>query len=214
MSQQQNTQVRDALTSSQLSREDEEICSNKATISSDRDSDDSELLRIRSRSSERRLQRPMTRGFAQHLQTARTSHPDTPDSTQGTSSSTTSSLIGLTLTPLPSAMLPSKKRSIGEVLGDESPPEKDKMSAEIDQLAGRPSSDLAASSSGTQNATPTESRQRKKRKASGESSTSRALPIVTRNLLTTSDERGNEPPGRRSERIRDATRSRNPPTSD
>ncbi|KAI1503874.1 hypothetical protein F5X99DRAFT_78898 [Biscogniauxia marginata] len=42
---------------------------------------------------------------------------------------------GLTPPPLPSAMLPTKKRTIGEILNDEKPPEKDKLAQEIDKLA-------------------------------------------------------------------------------
>ncbi|KAI3338664.1 hypothetical protein F4824DRAFT_72788 [Ustulina deusta] len=180
--------------SSQASREDEENCSNKATNgSSDPGSDDLELLPTRSRSSERELQRPMNTGPVQHLQAARTNHPDATDATRGISSVDSSSLMGLMLSPLPSAMLPNKKRSLVEVLDDESPPQKDKMSDEIDELAS--------------------GHQRKKSKAHGEPSTSRAPPTGTRDSATSSDERENRPQERRSESIHDATRHRNLTTS-
>ncbi|KAI0435328.1 hypothetical protein F5Y09DRAFT_2671 [Xylaria sp. FL1042] len=187
MSQQRSTHARDGITSSQVSREDEDNCSNKATSggSPHPGSDDIELFPPGSRSSERELEQPVTRQFAQHLQAVRTDHLDATDAAPETSTVGGSSLMGLTLSPLPSAMLPSRKRSIREVLRDESTPEKDKMSAEIDHL---------------------EKVQRKKSRTDGDPSTPRALPITTRDPSTHSDESENRSPERRSERIRGTSR--------
>ncbi|KAI1302971.1 hypothetical protein F5Y03DRAFT_396192 [Xylaria venustula] len=190
MSPQRNIPTRDAVTSSQGSGEDEENCSNKATSgSSDPGSDHLELLRTRSRSSEREHDSPETRIPAQDLQTAAANDPDKTDTTPGTSTVGSNSLIGLdtlglTLTPLPLDMLPRRKRSLGEVLGDEKPPQKDKMSDEIDHLARA---------------------QRKRTRADGAPSSSQALPIVTRDAELNSDNRENSSPERRSVRIRDAS---------
>ncbi|GAW10706.1 hypothetical protein ANO14919_000410 [Xylariales sp. No.14919] len=216
MSQQRDYQVRDTGTSSQLSREDDDICSNKATSgSSDSGSDDLGPSQTRSRSSERGLQRHATRRLAQHLQTARTSHSDIPDAARGESSLGSSSLIGLTLDPLPPDMVPNKKRSLGEVLGDDSPPQKDKLSAEIDRLAEEDlPNDLSAGSSGTQNVAPAEPHRHKRIRASGDPSTSRVVPIVPGGPSTSSDGPGNRPGEGRSERTRAASHRGNPATSD
>ncbi|KAI0813956.1 hypothetical protein GGR55DRAFT_489048 [Xylaria sp. FL0064] len=197
MCQQPSSQTRDAMTSSQVSREDEDNYSNKATSgSSDPGSDDLELLPTHSGPSEPAVERPLTRRFAQHLQAAQTDHANTTEAAPATSTIGGNSLMGLTLSPLPSAMLPSRKRSLGEVLGDETPPGKDKLSAEIDHLA---------------------SVQRKKSRADGDPPTPRALLIVTRDPTTHPDASENirpeRQPERRSGRIRDTSRRGNPAAS-
>ncbi|KAI0520930.1 hypothetical protein F5B22DRAFT_644671 [Xylaria bambusicola] len=212
MSQRQNSQVRNPPSSSQDSREDEETYSTKATRgSSDAGSDDLESSRTRSRSSDRRPRRSVTRRLLQHIQTSEVSDPDTAGMAHGISSLGNEPLMGLSpLSPLPPAMLPTKKRSLDEVLGDQSPPEKDKMSAEIDELAGGPTSDLSGSSSGPRNAVATGSHQRKKSKSNGESSSARALPVMTRGSATDSEQHGNRREQRRSERIRNASHQDKP----
>ncbi|KAJ8131721.1 hypothetical protein O1611_g1905 [Lasiodiplodia mahajangana] len=197
--------------SSHISREDEETCSNRATSgSSDIGSDDLGSTHTGLLSSEPRPQRPMTRRFLQDL------HASTGRAAREISSLGSSSLRGLTPPPLPPAMLPSKKRSLGEVLGDESPPEKDKMSVEIDQLAGggpsRPHA-LAAGPSGTQSVMSIQSHRRKKSKASGEELTFRMPPRGTRGSAMDSDGPGDKSPERRSERVYDASRVGNRETS-
>ncbi|KAI0965185.1 hypothetical protein F4678DRAFT_343560 [Xylaria arbuscula] len=193
MSPQRNIPIQDAVSSSQGSGEDEENCSNKATSgSSDPGSDHLELLRTRSRSSERGRERPQTRISAQNLQAAPASNPDKTDTTPGASTVGSNSLLGLTLSPLPMDMLPNKKRSLGEVLGDESPPQKDKMSDEIDHLARA---------------------QRKRSRADGGPSSSQALPIVAGDVETNSDDLENRSPERRSVRVRDASRHEGSSTS-
>ncbi|KAK5625048.1 hypothetical protein RRF57_000764 [Xylaria bambusicola] len=174
----------------------------------DRDagSDDPESSRTRSRSSDRGPRRPVTRRLLHNIQTAQARDSNTTGMAQRISSLGDEPLMGLSpLSPLPPAMLPTKKRSLNEVLGDQSPPEKDKMSAEIDELAGRPTSDLPSSSSEPGNAVATGSHQRKKSKVSGDSSSSRALPVMTRVPATDSEQRGNRREQRRSERIRNAS---------
>ncbi|KAI1174632.1 hypothetical protein F4777DRAFT_377803 [Nemania sp. FL0916] len=200
MSQPHNEEVQDA--------GDEENCSNRATRgSSDPGSD------TRSRSSDAGLPRPATRRPLQTLQTAQTHRLDTSRATQGISTLSSSSLRGLTPPPLPSAMLPSKKRSLGEVLGDESPPEKDKMSVEIDHLVGAEEPSWAqhptAGSSGTQDVLPIQSHRRKRNRVSGEPSTLRAPLGVIRDSTPNSGRRGNRTAENHSENIRDQPRPSN-----
>ncbi|KAI0537652.1 hypothetical protein GGR58DRAFT_331922 [Xylaria digitata] len=215
MSQQRDYQVRDAGTPSQLSREDDEICSNKATSgSSDLGIDDLRSLHTQSQSSERELQQPTTKESKQHPQDTQTSRSDPIDVVPRVSSVDSSSLIGLTLEPLPGILSTSKKRSLGEVLDDESPPQKDKLSAEIEQLAGGLPYDLFASSSRARDVAPADSHQQKKSRVDGELSTPRVLPIATEDLGMSSDARGDRPVERRSERIRAAPRRGNPAASD
>ncbi|KAI0857646.1 hypothetical protein F4860DRAFT_352772 [Xylaria cubensis] len=199
MNQQRNDHAQGARISSQTSRDDEEICSNRATSgSSDSGSDDLGLAPTRSRSSERGIQR-------RHQHDQQACQRRGPDATPGTLSQDSSSFImGLTLTPLPSAMLPMKKRPLDELLKDSTPPEKDKMSAEIDQLASE-------TPSKTRDVAPDEPPRRKRTKTN-EGSTSQALPIIMRDLTTNSDRRGHAPPERRSEHNPSRRGSR--PTSD
>lgn len=167
--------------SSQISGEDDELCSNKAASgSSDPDSDDLSFVHARSRSSEPTLERPMTRRFLQDLEAARTSGLDVASAAQAISAPSSSSLRGLTPPPLPSVMLPSKKRSLGEVLSDDSPPQKDKMSVEIDQLAGGPlKSHLEhVGPSGTKIVAHTPSHPLKKSRVGAGPSSPRPLPVV------------------------------------
>ncbi|KAI1127370.1 hypothetical protein F5Y10DRAFT_194865 [Nemania abortiva] len=216
MSQQPDDQVQDHKMPSQVSREDEETCSTRATSgSSDLGSDDLGLVPTLSLSSEPGLRRPMTRRFLQDLQASQTNRLDAGRAARETLSPSNSSLRGLTPPPLPSSMVPSKKRSLGEVLGDESPPEKDKMSAEIDQLAGGElglSHASPAGPSGTQSVAPTRTHQRKKSRVSEESSTFRMLPRSTVDSATDRDGPGS--PERRRDRVHDAPRVRNRETSD
>jgi hypothetical protein len=174
-------------------------------------SDDAASVRTRSRSSERGVRRPVTRRLMQELRADRMNRPDASNPTMGIPSMISSSFRGLTPDPLPSAMLPDKKRSLDEVLLDESRPRKDKMSAEIDQLTegGPPQSHVSqAGPSGTQNTERTRTHRRKRSRTSGESLTPRVLPDRS------SDERGDRSPQRRSERIRNATRHTDQGTSD
>ncbi|TRX96814.1 hypothetical protein FHL15_002120 [Xylaria flabelliformis] len=203
MNQQRNDHAQGARISSQSSRDDEEICSNKATSgSSDSGSDNLGLALTRSRSSERGIQRSPTMRHQHDQQACQTKGPD---ATPGASSHDSSPFImGLTLTPLPSAMLPMKKRPLNELLEDRTPPEKDKMSAEIDQLASE-------TPSKTRDITPDEP-PRRKRSKTNEGSTSQALPIIMRDSTTNSNRRGRAPLERRSEHNASHRGSR--PTSD
>ncbi|KAJ3579814.1 hypothetical protein NPX13_g752 [Xylaria arbuscula] len=209
MSQQQDEQVRGALlSSSQESRDDEESYSTKATRggSSDAGSEDLELSHTRSRSSDHRPHRPVVSSLSQHIQTVQANDSNTTNPIQGTSSRGNDSLIGLSpLSPLPHAMLPTRKRSLEEVLGDESQPAKDKMSAEIDELAREPTSDLPDSSSGSRDVLGARSHQRKKSRSSGGSSIYRAVPVRTRSSASHSEQRRNSGEESRSQRIRNAS---------
>lgn len=152
MSQQQDDRSDDLRPSSQTS-EKEEIYSDRATSgSSDPGSDRLDSAPALSRSSGRAHDGPMTRGLLQGVQTSRASNQDTTRGTQGLSTVDSGSLRGLTPAPLPPDILPSKKRTLGEVLRDESPPRKDKLSAEIDQLYGEGTSHSRSSSAGPSNA--------------------------------------------------------------
>ncbi|KAI1361291.1 hypothetical protein F5Y08DRAFT_342820 [Xylaria arbuscula] len=208
MSQQQDKQVRGALlSSSQESRDDEESYSTKATRggSSDAGSEDLELSHTRSRSSDHRPHRPVVSSLSQHIQTVQANDSNTTNPIQGTSSRGNDSLIGLSpLSPLPHAMLPTRKRSLEEVLGDESQPAKDKMSAEIDELAREPTSDLPDSSSGSRDVLAARSHQRKKSRSSG-ASISRAVPVRTRSSASHSEQRGNSGEQNRPQRNRNAS---------
>lgn len=125
-----------------------------------------------SRSSGRAHDGPMTRGLLQGVQTSRASNQDTTRGTQGLSTVDSGSLRGLTPAPLPPDILPSKKRTLGEVLRDESPPRKDKLSAEIDQLYGEGTSHSRSSSAGPSNArdAPTPRSHRHKKSKANEDS--------------------------------------------
>ncbi|KAI0022637.1 hypothetical protein F4780DRAFT_158691 [Xylariomycetidae sp. FL0641] len=59
--------------------------------------------------------------------------------------------MGLTPPPLPPAMIPSKGRSLHEILRDKKVPEKDKMSSEIDDMVAKanPGEYLLTSASGS-----------------------------------------------------------------
>ncbi|KAI3318337.1 hypothetical protein HD806DRAFT_512594 [Xylariaceae sp. AK1471] len=212
MCQRRQDRFRDVRGSSQGGGDDEETYSNKATSgSSDLGSDDLASMQTRSQSSERGLQRPMTRRLRQELQADQKNRLDASNPTIGISPLISSSFRGLTPDPLPSAMLPDKKRSLDEMLHDKTPPQNDKMSAEIDQLAeeGPPHSYiLQAGPSETQNVEAHQSHQWKRSRASGGSSTHQVLPDRT------SDGRGDRPPERRSERIRNAARHGGRGTSD
>ncbi|KAI0867858.1 hypothetical protein GGS24DRAFT_252167 [Hypoxylon argillaceum] len=166
MSQQQDDRLQDIRMSSQVSREEEEISSNRATSgSSDPDSDEFNRLYTPSRCSEPSVRPPKSRRFLEDLQAAQTNRLGSLDD---------GSFRGLTPPPLPFDMLPSKKRPLCEVLGDESPPRKDKLTVEIEQLAREePASSRAspAGPSGTQNVTPIQSHRRKKSKVGGVSLT-------------------------------------------
>ncbi|KAI1749893.1 hypothetical protein F4782DRAFT_532973 [Xylaria castorea] len=220
MNQQRDDHAQSMRTSSQTGGEDDEICSNKATGgSSDPGSDDLYvgLVLTRSRSSERGLQRLTTMRHPRDQQASQTSGPDTARAIPGTSSSHgSSSFMGLTLAPLPSAMLPTKKRPLDEVLNDQTLPDQDKMAAEIDQLASeapvRPHA-LSVGSSETQDVAPSEPPRRKKSKTN-EESTPQALPIIVRHAATTSDRRGRTPPERRSEHLTNASHRGSRATSD
>ncbi|KAI1192168.1 hypothetical protein F5B17DRAFT_379693 [Nemania serpens] len=200
MSQQRDGRLQDARMSSQTSGDDDDVCSNKAASgSSDPDSEDLDFDHTRSRSSGPGLQRPMTRRLLRDLEAARTIRQDIGSTAQAISSPSSSSLRGLTPPPLPSVMLPGKKRSLDEVLNDDSPPQKDKMSVEIDRLAvGSPNSQLKlAGPSGTQNATRTPSHPPKKSRVGGGPSSPRQLPVVIEDLVTSSDTLRNRPLERR-----------------
>lgn len=182
----------------------------------DRDpgSDDLGPVHTRSRSSEPRLQRPMTRRFLQDLEAARTNYLDVPPAAQVISAPSSSSLRGLTPPPLPSVMLPSKKRYLGEVLSDDSPPQKDKMSAEIDQIAGGSleSQLKRAGPSGTQNVAHTLSHPAKKSRVGGGPSSPRPLPVVAGD--SSSDRLENRLLERRSGSPRDPSRPGSRESSD
>lgn len=183
----------------------------------DRDagSDDIEPSHTRSRSFDRRPRRPVISSLSQHIQTAQADDSNAADTARGISSRGNHSLIGLSpLSPLPHAMLPTRKRSLEEVLGDQSRPEKDKLSAEIDELAGKqPPSGPPESSSSARDISATGSHQRKKSRTSGEPSITRALPVRTRSSATNSEEHGNRGERRRSQRIRNASHHDKPSSS-
>ncbi|KAH8157142.1 hypothetical protein CIB48_g11103 [Xylaria polymorpha] len=184
-------------------------------FSSDLGSDDLGLVPTRSRSSERGLQPPFTRPLPREQQTSLTSGPDPARTVPGTLSLGSSPLMGLTLAPLPPAMLPSKKRPLDEVLSDETPPEKDKMSAEIDQIAGEAPLQLHALSVGsseTQDVAPGESHRQKRSKVSEAPSIPQALPLDMRSSATNSDRRRSVE--RRSEHVPGASRPGSRATSD
>ncbi|KAI1113449.1 hypothetical protein F5Y14DRAFT_210307 [Nemania sp. NC0429] len=211
MSQQRDGRFQDAGMSSQASREDDELWSNKAVRgSSDPDSDDGGSVPAQSRPSEPpRLQRPMTRRFLRDLEAARTKRLDAAPGAQPISSSSSSSFMGLAPAPLPSVMLPSKKRSLDEVLSDDSPPQKDKMSVEIDQLAGGPrgSSLNHAGPSATQDAAHTPSRPPKKSRVGRGPLSPRPSPVVIGDLATSPDTPRNRPPERRLDLPRNPSRA-------
>ncbi|KAI1826503.1 hypothetical protein F4861DRAFT_86275 [Xylaria intraflava] len=210
--------------SSQSSGEDGEVCSDKATIgSSDPDPDELELVQTRSRSSERSSQGSMTMRLVQDLHAAPTEGRglignrdpidggnttdvrDPTTTTQGTTGADGNPFKGLGLTPppLPSVMLPGKRRRLVEILDDEKAPEKDKLSVEIDRIAEAGSSEsnaLQAGPPGTQNDEPVHPHRRKKSK------TSEQLPALrTMTDDIDPDQRGDRlPERRRSARIRDA----------
>ncbi|KAI0469507.1 hypothetical protein F4859DRAFT_486862 [Xylaria cf. heliscus] len=163
-------------------------------------------LPTRSRSSERGTQRPISGPLPQDQQASQASDPDTARTAPITLSLGGSSFMGLTLPPLPSAMLPMKKRPLDEVLSDETPPQQDKMSAEIDQLAEEAPlqpDNLSVGPSETHNVAP---HRQKRSKNNEEPSTSQALPIVARNSATDSDGSERRPPERRPERVSEASR--------
>ncbi|GAP86374.1 hypothetical protein SAMD00023353_1800320 [Rosellinia necatrix] len=167
--------------------------SNRATSgSSDAGSDELDSVYTPSRSSQPERRRPMTRRHLQDLQAAQESHEDTAYATDEMSSLNSNPFRGLTPAPLPPAMLPSKKRSLDEVLRDNSPPQKDKLFTEIEQLSGeevsRPHTPPAGPS-GTQNNMPVWSHQRKKSRVSIESSGPRVVPIARGDPVTNSDRR-------------------------
>ncbi|KAI0199240.1 hypothetical protein F4808DRAFT_433126 [Astrocystis sublimbata] len=168
MTPQRDDHARDARVSQLTSRDDEDTYSNKATGgSSDSGSDAFGPRRTRSRSPERG--RSITRGrlFDQH-----TSQPRNR-------TLTSSPFMGLALDPLPPAMLPNKKRPLAEVLSDETPPEKDKMSVELDQLA-RKAHDQTPGSSGIGSNVPDGSPRPKKSKANEELLDPQMSPTITR----------------------------------
>ncbi|KAI0406196.1 hypothetical protein F4802DRAFT_120915 [Xylaria palmicola] len=218
MSQQRDSHGQDVGLSSQTSGEYDDICSNKATSgSSDPGSDDLGRLNTRSQSSELQPQRPMTRRLRHDLRATRTGSSDIAQAPQGTASSSpgSGSLMDLALSPLPLGMLPNRKRSLDEVLRDESPPQKDKMSVEIDRLAGgepgQPSSSQA-STSGSQNRA--QSHRRKKSRTSERPFAPRVIPNIVRGSSQNEEGGVNRPSERRSERLRDASRRGSRPTSD
>ncbi|KAI8953670.1 hypothetical protein F4801DRAFT_536178 [Xylaria longipes] len=202
MNQQQDDHAEGVRISSQAGSEDEEICSNKATSgSSDPGSDDLGQAPTRSRSSERGPQRTTAMRLPRDQQTSQRSGPDTARAIPGTMSLGSSSFMGLTLAPLPSAMLPNKKRALDEVLSDETPPEKDKMSAEIEQLAGELAGEALLQ--------PPEPHRQKRSKVNEEPSTPQAPPIATRDSAMNSDRHE-----RRSEHAPDASYRGNRATSE
>ncbi|KAF2968443.1 hypothetical protein GQX73_g5144 [Xylaria multiplex] len=215
MSQQQDHQVRDTGTSSRFCREEDEICSNKATSgSSDLGDDDSRSVHTQPKSSECEPQQPTSKESEEDPQTTQANHSDPTGVEPRVPPVDSSSLIGLTLEPLLGILPTGRKRSLGEVLDDENPPQKDKLSAEIEQLAGGLPHDAFVSSSRTQDVAPADSHQQKRSKISRELSTPRVLPIAIGDSSMRSDERGDGPVERRSERIRVASRRGSPGTSD
>ncbi|KAI0117777.1 hypothetical protein GGR51DRAFT_267177 [Nemania sp. FL0031] len=202
---------------SHISREDEETSSNRATSgSSDIESDDLGSIHPGSLSSESRPRRPRPRRLKQDLRASQASRLDTGRATREISSFSSGSFRGLTPPPLPPAMLPSKKRSLGEVLGDKSAPQKDKMSLEIDQLAGGGSSRphaLPAGPSGTQSTRPIQSQQRKKGRVGGEDSTFRVPSRSTTGSTMDSDRSEDQSPERRSEHVNGSSHIGNRETS-
>ncbi|KAI1436615.1 hypothetical protein GGR50DRAFT_693020 [Xylaria sp. CBS 124048] len=188
---------------SQSSGEEAETFSNEATSGSS-DAGTSELTpaQSRSRSSEHGRQRPRKpKRLLKDLPSAPTENRDSAGSSRGMPSRGSSSFRGLTPPPLPSAMLPSKKRHLDEVLCDKSPPEKDKMSVEIERIASGSSSEpyvLQGGPSGTQNEVHICSHRQKETKTSAELSAPRTMTSAT-----ISDQGGNNLPRRRSSRIRD-----------
>lgn len=184
MSQQQDDRFDDVGPSSQTS-EKEETYSDRATNgSSDPGSNGLDSAHTPSRSSRQAHEGPMTRPLLQDAQASRTSNQGATSGTQGLSTVDSSSLRGLTPAPLPPDILPSKKRTLAEVLRDESPPQKDKLCAEIDQLYGEEASHSHSSSAGpsdARDALAPQSHRHKKSKANEED-------------LSTSNERGSSPP--------------------
>lgn len=82
--------------------------------------------------------RPVTRRLAQDIQAYQQSHSGVMSSRDDIlqwDDSQINRFQGLTPPPLPTAMLPTRKRTIGEILTDENRPHKDKLAQEIDKLA-------------------------------------------------------------------------------
>ncbi|KAI8629579.1 hypothetical protein F5Y19DRAFT_86388 [Xylariaceae sp. FL1651] len=203
--------VRDAGVHSEAG-EEEDSYSNKATSgSSDLGSEDSALVQPPSRSSDRGPRRSLTRRHTTELEADRRTHQDTLSSTDGIPQLGGNSLRGLTPPPLPPAMLPDKKRSLGEVLRDESPPQQDKMAAEIERLAKGELSSFVTEpgSSGTQTVGATHGHRRKRSKVAEESATPQVMPLARRDSNAIMDGHKDKPQERRSERIRNAARNAN-----
>ncbi|KAI1334879.1 hypothetical protein F5Y15DRAFT_400156 [Xylariaceae sp. FL0016] len=82
--------------------------------------------------------RPITRGLAQNIQVHQKHRQEAVSSRVDIlkwNDNQIDVFRGLTLDPLPSAMVPSRKRSLSTILADDSPPRKDKLTEEIDQIA-------------------------------------------------------------------------------
>jgi hypothetical protein len=96
--------------------------------------EDRGIAQSRSQSPERGLRRAPTRWLLHERQAGQSTSTDTPDLIHETETHHGSPLLDL-MSPLSPVTLSGNKRSLDEVLNDNSPPQKDKLSTEIDQLA-------------------------------------------------------------------------------
>ncbi|KAI1083439.1 hypothetical protein F5B20DRAFT_406069 [Whalleya microplaca] len=95
------------------------------------------------RSSSRGLRRHITRKFTRGIQAYQQDHNEAVISTDDIlqwDDGQVDRFKGLTPPPLTPDLLPGKKRSIRAILGDNSPPRKDKMSEEIDKMTSQANS--------------------------------------------------------------------------
>jgi len=171
-------------------------------------SDDRGIAQSYLQSPERGLRQAPARRLLHERQADQSTSTDTPDLACETETHHGSPLLDL-MSPLSPVTLSGNKRSLDEVLQDDRPPQKDKLSAEIDQLAGEtPQPDVAqAGPSGTNRWETAHPYRRKRSRASRELSTSQTLGA------SGSDEQ-NFWPERRSELVDDITRPNSQTPSD
>ncbi|KAI0014413.1 hypothetical protein F4779DRAFT_612705 [Xylariaceae sp. FL0662B] len=120
-------------------------------------------------SSSQGLRRHLTRRLTREIQNYQQSHNEAVASTEDIlrwDDGQVNRFKGLTPPPLTPELLPGKKRSIRAILGDNSPPRKDKMSEEIDkimsQVASSPSDAIRPDSQFMESDQASSSHQQKK----------------------------------------------------
>ncbi|KAI1327509.1 hypothetical protein F5Y16DRAFT_371518 [Xylariaceae sp. FL0255] len=146
--------------------------------------------------------RPLTRRFAHEVQVDRQERIDLTLSSGEITQSPKTSFTGLTPPPLPLAMLPGKKRTLDEILEDETLPLKDKMSAEIEGIRRAEAASDFPRAEGR--LILISHRRKRSRTLLGSSSTS----DKNRGTIAAAPP-SPRPPERRSERIREQISSRN-----